>query len=120
MIECKNELRSLKSIVLTEERITRQSSSNIHNCSLNTSYKSANGDILTPLRNKKQVQSTIIQRNISTIAKKNIHTPLRSQSVTTSRILLKNIKSSGYGQYQSPSTKRSLSTFGTPERSFCT
>ncbi|CAF5148424.1 unnamed protein product, partial [Rotaria magnacalcarata] len=34
------------------------------------------------------------------------------------RILLKNVKSSGYGQIQSPTPKRSLSTFGTPERSF--
>ncbi|CAF3045256.1 unnamed protein product [Rotaria sp. Silwood2] len=118
MIECKNELRSLKSIVLSEDRITQQSSSNINNCSLNTSYQSANGDLLTPLRNKKQIQSTIVQRSVSTIVKKNVNTPPRSQSVTTTRILLKNVKSSGYGQYQSPSTKRPLSTFGTPERSF--
>ncbi|CAF1374270.1 unnamed protein product [Rotaria sordida] len=120
MIECKNELRSLKSIVLSEDRITRRSSSNINNCSLNTSYKSVNDDVLTPLRNKKQIQSTIVQRSISTIAaRKNLHTPPRSQSVTTTRILLKNVRSSGYGQqYQSPSTKRQLSTFTTPERSF--
>ncbi|CAF3462612.1 unnamed protein product, partial [Rotaria sp. Silwood2] len=50
-------------------------------------YKSANGDVLTPLPNKKQVQSTIVQRNISIIAKKNVNTPSRSQSITTSRIL---------------------------------
>ncbi|CAF2760276.1 unnamed protein product [Rotaria sp. Silwood2] len=71
----------------------------MYNCSLNTSYKSANDDVLTPLPNTKQLQSTIIQRSISTVA-------------------TKNVKSSGYGQYQLSSTKRPFSTFGTAECSF--
>ncbi|CAF4909534.1 unnamed protein product, partial [Rotaria magnacalcarata] len=42
MIECKNELRNLKSIVSSEERTSRRSSSaNVNNRSMNASYKSA-------------------------------------------------------------------------------
>jgi hypothetical protein len=119
MTECKNEILSLKSIVreiiylflrkkniilqvLSENRMTRQSSSNMNNRSLNISSTSTSGDLSTPVRNKKQVQSTIV--------KKDINTPPRSQSVTTTRVLLKNVKSSGYGQ-QSPA-------FATPGRTF--
>jgi hypothetical protein len=77
--------------------MTRQSSANI-----NMSSTSTSGDLSTPVRNKKQVQSTIV--------KNNINTPPRSHSVTTTRVLLKNVKSSGYGQ-QSPA-------FATPGRTF--
>lgn len=83
------------------------------------SFKSAYGDAsaVTPIRNKKQIQSSIAPRSVSNIAKKNVNTPPRSQSVTTTRILLKNVKSSGYGQ-QSPLAKQSLSTSVTLGRSF--
>lgn len=70
--------------------MSRQSSPNINNRSLNMSSTSINGGDLSTPRNKKQVQSTILKKNLNT-------TP-RSQSVTTTRALLKNVKSSGYGQ----------------------
>jgi len=91
MSECKNELQNLKSIVLSENRVTRRSSANIN--------------LSTPTRNKTQ----LIQQSVSTIIKKNINTPPRSQSVTSTRILLKDVKSSGYGQL--------LSAIATPKRS---
>jgi len=100
-------------------------------------HMSDDGGVSTPLRYNKtttttgirkpqQVQSTIVQRSVSsTSANKNILTPLRNKPVTTTtmpaskyatpmrtttttasaiatttkRVVLKNVKSSGYGQF---------------------
>lgn len=103
---------------MSEERVSRRSSANVNNRSLNVSYKSAYGDTVSPSCNKKQIQSTLVQRSVSTVTKNNVNTPPRSQSVTTMRTLLKNVKSSGYGQIQSPTTKRPLAAWATADRSF--
>ncbi|CAF0791981.1 unnamed protein product [Rotaria sp. Silwood1] len=172
MAECKNEIRSLKSIVLSENRfIKRRSTStdspgfrNIENNSkwirggagnrsANTGHMSDDGGISTPLRYKKtttgirkpqQVQSSIVQRSVSTtLSNKNVLTPLRNKTTmssvtakyttpmsttisTNKRVVLKNVKSSGYGQYTTINNttttikkqQQQLPAVATPGRSF--
>jgi len=116
---------------------------------------SDDGGVSTPLRYTKttgirkpqQVQSTIVQRSVSsTFSNKNILTPLRnkvtasSSSITTKyptpmrtalstnkKVVLKNIKSSGYGQFNAINNttttikkqqQQQLNTLATPGRSF--
>ena len=102
-----------------------------NNRSTNNGHMSDDGGVSTPLRYTKtatgirkpqQVQSSIVQRSISsTFSNKNILTPLRNKPMssvtskyatpmrtttttaaaiaTTKKVVLKNIKSSGYGQF---------------------
>jgi len=173
MTECKNEIRSLKSIVLSENRFKRRSTSTdspgfrsiennskwirgggAGNRSANTGHMSDDGGVSTPLRYTKttgirkphQVQSSIVQRSVSsTLSNKHVLTPLRGTttssniaSVTTKyatpmrttlstnkRVVLKNVKSSGYGQYSAINNttttikkQQQLATLATPGRSF--
>jgi hypothetical protein len=114
---------------------------------------SDDGGVSTPLRYTKtngirkpqQVQSSIVQRSVSsTFSNKNVLTPLRNKttmsSVTTKyatpmrtnlsnnkKVVLKNIKSSGYGQFNiinnttttiKKQQQQQLATLATPGRSF--
>lgn len=154
MAQCKNEIRSLKSLVLSENRFSKRRSTStdspgyrnnennakwirgggVGNRSTNNGHMSDDGGVSTPLRYTKtttgirkpqQVQSSIVQRSVSsTFANKNILTPLRNKTATTTtttskyatpmrtttttasaiatttkRVVLKNVKSSGYGQF---------------------
>ncbi|CAF1036888.1 unnamed protein product [Rotaria sordida] len=167
MAECKNEIRSLKSIVLSENRFTKRRSTstdspgfrNIENNakwirggggnrSANTGHMSDDGGVSTPLRYTKttgirkpqQVQSSIVQRSVSTtLSNKNILTPLRNKTTMSSvtakyattisankRVVLKNVKSSGYGQCTTINNttttikkqQQQLPAIATPGRSF--
>ncbi|CAF0760534.1 unnamed protein product [Adineta ricciae] len=113
MAECKNEIRNLKSIVLSENRFNKRRSTSTDspglrstennakwirggtgNRSTNNGHMSDDGGVSTPLRYTKttgirkpqQVQSSIVQRSVSsTMANKNILTPLRGKTgMTTS------------------------------------
>ncbi|CAF2714785.1 unnamed protein product [Rotaria sp. Silwood2] len=112
MTECKNEIRSLKSIVLSENRFMKRRSTstdspgfrNIENNgkwirggagnrSANTGHMSDDGGVSTPLRYTKttgirkpyQVQSSIVQRSVSaTLSNKNVLTPLRNKTTMSS------------------------------------
>ncbi|CAF1116789.1 unnamed protein product [Adineta steineri] len=173
MAECKNEIRNLKSIVLSENRLnTRRSTSTdsphyqdaennskwirggAGHRSANTGHMSDDGGVSTPLRYKKstgirkpqQVQSSIVQRSVSsTLTNRNVLTPLRGKTTstmssvtakyatpmrtalsTTKKVVLKNIKSSGYGQFNVTNNttttikkqQQQLATLATPGRSF--
>ncbi len=112
---------------------------------------SDDGGVSTPLRYTKttgirkpqQVQSSIVQRSVSTtLSNKHVLTPLRSKITsitgkyatpmrttlsTNKKVVLKNIKSSGYGQFNSINNtttiikkqqQQQLATLATPGRSF--
>jgi hypothetical protein len=113
---------------------------------------SDDGDVSTPLRYAKttgirkpqQVQSSIIQRSVSsTFSNKHVLTPLRSKATTSvtmkyatpmrtalstnKKVVLKNVKSSGYGQFNAINNttttikkqqQQQLNTLATPGRSF--
>ena len=115
---------------------------------------SDDGGVSTPLRYTKttgirkpqQVQSSIVQRSVSTtFSNKNVLTPLRSKATTsmsavankyatpmrtalstTKKVVLKNVKSSGYGQFNVTNNttttikkqQQQLNTLATPGRSF--
>jgi len=114
---------------------------------------SDDGGVSTPLRYNKttgirkpqQVQSSIVQRSISTTSShnRNILTPLRGKVTmssvtgkyatpmrttlsTTKKVVLKNIKSSGYGQLNTINNttttikkqQQQLNTLATPGRSY--
>ena len=120
-----------------------------------TGHMSDDGGVSTPLRYSKasairkpqQVQSSIVQRSVSSnlSSQKNVTTPLRSKvassmSAVTSKyatpmrtavtsakkVVLKNIKSSGYGQFTATNNttttikkqQQQLATLATPGRSF--
>jgi len=171
MAECKNEIRSLKSIVLSENRFTKRRTTSTDspgarntdnnskwirggNRSNNAGHMSDDGGVSTPLRYTKttgirkpqQVQSSIVQRSVSTtFSNKNVLTPLRNKSSTSTmasvtmkyatpmrttlatnkKVVLKNIKSSGYGQFTVGNNttttikkQQQLATLATPGRSF--
>ncbi|UJR26379.1 hypothetical protein I4U23_007711 [Adineta vaga] len=175
MAECKNEIRDLKSIVLSENRFTKRRSISTDSPgfrdaennakwirgggggsrSTNNGHMSDDGGVSTPLRYTKatgirkpqQVQSSIVQRSVSsTLTNRNILTPLRGKttattmsSVTTKyatpmrttlatnkKVVLKNVKSSGYGQFNVMNNttttikkqQQQLATLATPGRSF--
>ncbi|CAF3215070.1 unnamed protein product [Rotaria socialis] len=177
MAECKSEIQSLKSIVLSENRFIKCRSTSTDspgfrgtdnnakwirggggasaNRSANNGHMSDDGGVSTPLRYTKatgirkpqQVQSSIVQRSVSSYsANRNVLTPLRSKttamsSVTTKyatpmrttttssnkKVVLKNIKSSGYGQFTAVNNttttikkqqQQTLATLATPGRSF--
>jgi len=149
MAECKNEIRDLKSIVLSENHFLKRRTTSTEspgyrgtennpkwvrggaaNRSANAGHMSDDGGVSTPLRYTKgtgirkphQVQSSIIQRSVSsTLSNKHVLTPLRSKVTTTTasissvtskyatpmrttlstnkKVVLKNVKSSGYGQF---------------------
>jgi hypothetical protein len=123
------------------------------NRSANHGHMSDDGGVSTPLRYTKttgirkpqQVQSSIVQRSVSsTLSNKNILTPLRGKTAmssvtnkyatpmrtalsTTKKVVLKNIKSSGYGQVNTINNttttikkqqQQQLATLATPARSF--
>ena len=119
-------------------------------------HMSDDGGVSTPLRYKKtsairkpqQVQSSIVQRSVSSTlsSNKNVMTPLRSKATSsmsavtskyatpmrtaltsTKKVVLKNIKSSGYGQFTAINNttttikkqqQQQLATLATPGRSF--
>lgn len=127
------------------------------NRSTNTGHMSDDGGVSTPLRYTKttttgirkpqQVQSSFVQRSISsTLTNKNVLTPLRTKTTSTmssvaakyatpmrttlstnKKVALKNIKSSGYGQFNAINNttttikkqqQQQLNTLATPGRSF--
>lgn len=79
---------------------------------------SANKNVMTPLRNKTTVVSTVTSKYA---------TPMRTTVMSTKKVVLKNIKSSGYGQFTAsndgPTTttykkQQQLATIATPGRSY--
>ena len=97
----------------------------------------------TGIRKPQQVQSSIVQRSLSTtLSNKNVLTPLRNKTTMLStatkdatpmrttlssnkKVVLKNVKSSGYGQFSTTNNttttikkQQRLATLATPGRSF--